>query len=103
MQNQFSVEEVYHEKPMGYHLRVGAGHLPEGVWKNREQRKNIIEYCPEIAIILDMKLERERCGGDNGEGKLSDMPPNDEEKHDRRRSFLAGEMSVEYDAQVLRG
>jgi hypothetical protein len=74
MENHFSVEEVYHEKPMGYHLRVSAGHLPSGVWKNQDQRKAILKYCPEIAIILDMKLEKERCPGDNGEGELSETP-----------------------------
>jgi hypothetical protein len=70
MEEHFSVEEVYHEKPMGYHLRIGNGHLPGLVWKNQEQRKAILKYCPEIAIILDMKLEKERCPGDNGEGEI---------------------------------
>lgn len=102
MQDHFSVEEVYHEKPMGYHLRSGAMHLPEGVWKSRDHRKEIIKYCPEIAIILNMKLERERCDGDNGEGELSDMPPN-EEKRNRRRSFNPSGINVEYDARVLTG
>ncbi len=74
MEDHFSVEEVYHEKPMGYHLRAGAGHLPGLVWKNQEQRKAILKYCPEIAIILDMKLEVERCPGDNGEGEIIDTP-----------------------------
>lgn len=66
--SHFSVEEVYHEKPMGYHLRNGQGHLPEGVWKSRKQRENILRYCPDISIILPMKLERERCEGDDREG-----------------------------------
>lgn len=66
----FSVEEVYHEAPMGYHLRDGEGHLPTGVWKNSDQRARILKYCPEIAIILPMKLERERCEGDNREGAI---------------------------------
>ncbi|KFY69399.1 hypothetical protein V498_10478 [Pseudogymnoascus sp. VKM F-4517 (FW-2822)] len=66
----FSVEEVYHEAPMGYHLRNGEGHLPVGVWKNSDQRARILKYCPEIAIILPMKLERERCEGDNREGAI---------------------------------
>jgi hypothetical protein len=73
-QNHFAVEEIYHEKPMGYHLRAASGHLPAGVWKNRTQRQAIFQYCPEISIVLDMKLEQERCEGDNGEGKLEDMP-----------------------------
>ena len=66
--NHFAVEEVYHDKPMGYHLRNGQGHLPDGVWKSHEQRKKILKYCPDISIILPMKLERERCEGDDKEG-----------------------------------
>jgi len=69
-ENHFSVEESWHDKPMGYHLRDGGGHLPSKVWKDKAQRKKLLEYCPDIAIILPMKLERERCEGDNGEGEL---------------------------------
>jgi len=86
MQQHFSVEEVFHEKPMGYHLRKGAGKLPEGVWKNQEQRRKIIDYCPEIKIILDMKLQRERCPGDNGEGELADLPlPPDKSEEQKQK------------------
>ncbi|KFX94898.1 hypothetical protein V490_04100 [Pseudogymnoascus sp. VKM F-3557] len=66
----FSVEEVYHEAPMGYHLRNGRGHLPVGVWRNSDQRARILKYCPEISIILPMKYELERCKGDNREGTI---------------------------------
>ncbi len=55
---------------MGYHLRNGQGHLPEGVWKNKDQRARILRYCPDLAIILPMKLERERCEGDDREGSI---------------------------------
>jgi hypothetical protein len=106
MEDHFSVEEIYHEKPMGYHLRSGNGHLPGGVWKNRDQRKAILKYCPEIAIILDMKLEKERCSGDNGEGELSDMPRRAAEAEaapERKRSSIFGDMSIDFDATVLRG
>jgi hypothetical protein len=68
----FSVEEVYHEKPMGYHLRDGGGRLPPGVWKSSDQRAKILKYCPDVAIILPMKLERERCDGDNREGAIDE-------------------------------
>lgn len=75
---RFSVEEVFHEKPMGYHVRdFGGGRLAEPVWKNHEQRKKILNYCPEVAIIMDMKLQRERCEGDNLEGKIEESPPLD--------------------------
>jgi Protein of unknown function (DUF5672) len=73
-ESRFSVEDVGHEKPMGYHVRTVNGHLPENVWKKREDRQKIFKYCPELSIIMDMKLERERCEGDNGEGELASMP-----------------------------
>lgn len=69
-EQHFSVEEVYHDEPMGYHLRDGIGHLPTNVWRNKDQRANILSYCPDVKIILPMKLERERCEGDNREGHI---------------------------------
>ncbi len=75
-EDHFAVEDVWHEKPMGYHTRLGnpGRRLPEGVWKNRDQRREIFNYCPDIMIIMPMKLERERCEGDNGEGKIAALP-----------------------------
>ncbi|KAK2064200.1 hypothetical protein LY76DRAFT_612413 [Colletotrichum caudatum] len=72
-----AVEDVYMEKPMGYHVRDGGNSLSDAVWKDPEQRKKIFNYCPELSMIMDMKLERERCNDDNGEGGLG---PTDAEK-----------------------
>lgn len=72
-----AVEEVYMEKPMGYHIPDGGKNLPDNVWKNPTQRKKIFDYCPEVSLIMDMKLERERCDGDNREGGIG---PTDAEK-----------------------
>lgn len=69
-EKHFSVEQVYYKEPMGYHLPEGIGHLPPKVWKNKDNRKSILKYCPDIAIILPMKLERERCEGDDREGNI---------------------------------
>ncbi len=69
-EDYFSVEDVWHERPMGYHVR--ADNLAEDVWKDPDRRKQIFEYCPELAIVMDMKLERERCEGDNREGEILD-------------------------------
>ncbi|KAI4201613.1 MAG: hypothetical protein LQ350_003092 [Teloschistes chrysophthalmus] len=55
---EFSVENVWHDKPMGYRL---DHHLPDSVWGDQVQRKQIYEYCPEVKIIHEMKLERQRC------------------------------------------
>ena len=80
----FSVEDVYHEKPMGYHLWDGKGHLSEAVWKNSEQRKSILKFCPDLAIILPMKLERERCEGDNREGEPIEVKGLGDEKKEEK-------------------
>lgn len=55
----FSVESQWYEKPFGYHL-IGSGkNLVADIWDNPERRKHILQYCPEIKIILDMDLVRE--------------------------------------------
>ena len=74
---------------MGYHLRNGQGHLSEGVWKNREQRKSILKYCPDLGIILQMKLERERCEGDNGEGEIIKVEGLGDEKKEGEEKKVA--------------
>jgi hypothetical protein len=69
-EDHFAVEDIYHEKPMGYHARDGSEHLADDVWKDPIKRKKNFEYCPELAIIMPMKLERERCDGDNKQGEI---------------------------------
>lgn len=65
-----AVEDVYIEKPMGYHVRDGGQGIVDDVWKDPEQRKKIFNYCPELSLIMDMKLERERCPNDDRQGNL---------------------------------
>ncbi|CAG8977397.1 hypothetical protein HYALB_00007027 [Hymenoscyphus albidus] len=72
-EDHFAVEDVYHEKPMGYHVRDGGENLADDVWKDPEKRKKIFEYCPELTIIMPMKLLTERCEGDNQMGEI--IPP----------------------------
>lgn len=56
---KFSVESQWYEKPFGYHL-IGSGKfLVPAVWDNKERRKHILEYCPEVKIVLDMDLIKE--------------------------------------------
>ncbi|KAL8701933.1 MAG: hypothetical protein Q9224_000261 [Gallowayella concinna] len=57
---EFSVENIWHDKPMGYRLDHT---LPNSVWGDKAQRKKIYDYCPEVKIIHEMKLERQRCQG----------------------------------------
>lgn len=59
IERMFSVESIWTDRPMGYHLDPAGLH--GDIWENRERRKAIYHYCPEIKIILDMHLERERC------------------------------------------
>lgn len=48
----FSVESIYTEYPLGYHLR-GSGKLMDGgVWSNGTRRRQIFEYCPEVKMLL---------------------------------------------------
>lgn len=58
---RFCVQSLFHERPMGYHVSSGGTNFDWNVWQQLEQRKKIYEWCPEIKMILDMKLERERC------------------------------------------
>ena len=61
---------------MGFHIADGGKNLPDAVWMDPEQRKEIFSYCPELSLIMDMKLERERCKGDD---KMGNIGPTEEE------------------------
>lgn len=65
-----AADDVFMEKPMGYHVKDGGQGISDDVWGNPEQRKKIFDYCPEISLIMDMKLESERCPDDNHEGNI---------------------------------
>ena len=60
-EDHLAVEDIYHEKPMGYHVREGGENLADDVWLDPNRRKANFEYCPELSMIMPMKLERERC------------------------------------------
>ncbi|KAI1180297.1 hypothetical protein F4777DRAFT_598211 [Nemania sp. FL0916] len=67
---QLAVEDHYVANTMGFHVRDGGHALADAVWKDPARRKIIFDYCPELAIVMDMKLERERCPGDNLDGTI---------------------------------
>jgi hypothetical protein len=73
-EGQLAVEDTYIANPMGFHVRDGGSNLPDAVWKDPTQRRAIFEYCPELSLVMDMKLEVERCAGDDRQGNL---PPPD--------------------------
>lgn len=56
---EFAVADIWHEWPLGFHVNPGG--LAEGVWKPVDRRYQIYSYCPEVKIILDMALDREKC------------------------------------------
>ncbi|KAI0166298.1 hypothetical protein GGR57DRAFT_510033 [Xylariaceae sp. FL1272] len=62
---------------LGYHIRDGGQGISDDVWKDPVQRRNILDYCPELSLIMDMKLERERCEGDNMNGTIGTQMPTD--------------------------
>lgn len=74
----FAVEGVYTKNPMGFHIKNGK-ELPPVVWQDPVQRKEIFDYCPELSLIMDMKLEVHRCPGDNKKGSIDEA---EKKKHD---------------------
>lgn len=68
MDGVLAVENVYIEKPMGFHVQGMGDNLPAEVWSSYERRKAMLEYCPELYTVLNAKLDRERCPGDGKDG-----------------------------------
>ncbi|RBR16171.1 hypothetical protein FVER53590_13510 [Fusarium verticillioides] len=69
----FAVQNNITSRPMGYNLQARGNLVDQEVWKYPEARKEALKYCPEIHIILNMKLEKERCPGDNLRGQINPM------------------------------
>jgi hypothetical protein len=58
----FSVESVWDKQPLGYHVGwLGVHH--EQIWDEDGQVEHIMKYCPEVKMILGMKLDRDKPGG----------------------------------------
>ncbi|KAF4630406.1 hypothetical protein G7Y89_g7731 [Cudoniella acicularis] len=84
-EDHFAVENVWHEKPLGYHVRDGGTNLHDDVWKDPAKRKKNFDYCPELAIIMPMKLERERCDGDNKQGEIINEEEEAKKKEEEKK------------------
>lgn len=55
----FSVESVWDDAPLGYHIGwLGVHH--EQIWDDKEQVDHIMKYCPEVKMILGMKLDNDQ-------------------------------------------
>lgn len=74
VEKSFAVEGIWDEKPMGFHLPSSSDHLLKEAWDDPGQRKKTFEYCPEVKMIMNMKLERERC-----EEKANEEVPQEKE------------------------
>lgn len=48
----FSVESVYNEQPLGYHLRGSGILIDSEIWSNETRKRQIFDYCPEVKLIL---------------------------------------------------
>lgn len=58
IERYFSVESVWTERPFGYHLRGSGKLLDASIWGNETRRNHVLEYCPEIKLVLDMELRK---------------------------------------------
>ncbi|KAI0996969.1 hypothetical protein K3495_g11214 [Podosphaera aphanis] len=63
----FSSVEPKYNNSMGYHLRDGNPNFADN-WQIAETRKATLKYCPELAIIMPMKLESDRCDTSSYDG-----------------------------------
>ncbi|TVY31337.1 hypothetical protein LSUB1_G008966, partial [Lachnellula subtilissima] len=62
MSKTFSVESVWDETPLGYHIGwLGVHH--EQIWDDQSQVNHVMEYCPEVKMILGMKLDNDKPDG----------------------------------------
>ncbi|APA08349.1 hypothetical protein SS1G_13279 [Sclerotinia sclerotiorum 1980 UF-70] len=58
----FSVESVWDDAPLGYHIGwLGVHH--EQIWDKPNYVSHIMNYCPEVKIILGMKIDNDKPQG----------------------------------------
>lgn len=81
-----ATEDFYHENTMGFHVRESGMQLADAVWKDPVQRRKIFDYCPELSLIMDMKLEKQRCPGDNKEGEIVPTPEEVAAEEERKKA-----------------
>jgi len=77
-----AMENIYVPDAMGYHFPGQS--LASPVWGVRKRRMALFGYCPEVSMLLNMKLERERCPGDTDNEQIRPTTAFEE----RRKKFL---------------
>lgn len=86
VEKSFAVEGIWEEKPMGFHLPSSSDQLLKGAWDDPEQRRKTFDYCPEVKMIMNMKLERERC-----EEKTNEEVKAEEQSKDKIEEEMKGQ------------
>ncbi|KAL8708761.1 MAG: hypothetical protein Q9220_006403 [cf. Caloplaca sp. 1 TL-2023] len=51
---EFSGENIFTERPLGYHTGGSGRNLGGGIWGSRELREGVYAYCPEVKMTLEM-------------------------------------------------
>ncbi|KAI4161572.1 MAG: hypothetical protein L6R39_000062 [Caloplaca ligustica] len=50
----FSGENIYYDRPMGYHTGSSGKFLGGGIWGSPQLRQHNYDYCPEVKMTLEM-------------------------------------------------
>ncbi|KAL8833363.1 MAG: hypothetical protein Q9170_004316 [Blastenia crenularia] len=80
--NEFSVENTYAERPMGYHLGHSGRGNPAAYLGTPEKRQKIWDYCPEIKMLTDMDPEQYMPGHCNENWKRGEGSGQENQKYD---------------------
>ncbi|KUI64989.1 hypothetical protein VM1G_00683 [Cytospora mali] len=95
-----AIENVYMERPMGFHVQGMGENLPADVWGDYERRRKMLEYCPELYTVLNAKFERERCPGDTKDGVIHPTP--EEQAEERLKQQLNAEARRKAQEEALK-
>lgn len=71
---QFSGENCYSSRPMGYHTGTSGLSLGGGNWGSKEKRKELYDYCPELKMMLEMDVEEYIPGECGANWKREEWP-----------------------------
>lgn len=67
-----AAETLLKEKPIGYNTRSTGATVEHRSWKSADARRQILDYCPELSMVMGMRLEKEICSdGQSGAGMVS--------------------------------
>lgn len=95
VEKSFAVEGMWHEKPMGLHVPSSSDRLLKEAWDDADQRKKTFEYCPEVKMIMNMKLERERC-----EEKTDEQEPREKQTKEQIEQQMKEQLEKEMKEQA---